>query len=734
MQRDEHAAGHRADSRRVRPSQPGTVHPLPQADGRPSGSPVADDLVPDLPASIGQGALDALHAGGVCPRLPFDLVPDPGCRSRAGSLRALVRTYAAVSPLPPDGIPSDSASPAASRGAARDGVTDHPAYGARTFLDATSSPARRRGRPADSATAPSRIGPTSPGPRVGSAVSFSDRTATDHTANQAMSHSDPSVELDPEQSRQRGKHRAAGRDLDWRGVADPLGGVAEAGAPAEQQMPSAALRHTSMTSAKTLPAGQHSVHTSHPGGHLVRRFAAIPPRDRHALQLAEVSLCPVRRRPSAARPVARGHHVAGLLPPPARPRRGHDDSECRRRQPARSPPRPPAAGPPRSAGLAAPGKPQLSRQRQPAVPRRPTTSSSRPPPRPPIPALQRNVVTGALLPSPARDHCPARRRQERQQHPIVSFASPVGAGVAGSAAPTRKKKALARHAYRLVARGSESGEDQVLDLPAPRLCLTTRFDPVRTLDIGAGPSPRRRAGWPPGPNTRPRCWWWCPGCRTLRRGSRRSPGHAPGRRSPPGPDCRVTRRRPQRRVRPQPDSGVRTRILRHSSQRSTSSGSACLMLFRSTVFSERWQPSHRPPRSAAAPTPPCCCAHPSYRSSRSWAPRWPRPPGDRPPCWPVGDLGQRGVPAASDHVPGGGDLLPLGRGRPRLPWAASWRSMTSSTISSRSDCLRVSETISDCRFSSSRGTRPARRRAAGGPGRCGCVPDRRLPPPCPARA
>ena len=52
-----------------------------------------------------------------------------------------------------------------------------------------------------------------------------------------------------------------------------------------------------------------------------------------------------------------------------------------------------------------------------------------------------------------------------------------------------------------------------------------------------------------------------------------------------------------------PESGVRTRIRRHSSQRSTSSSSAARMRFRSTVFRVRWQPSHRPPRRAAAPTP-----------------------------------------------------------------------------------------------------------------------------------
>ena len=48
------------------------------------------------------------------------------------------------------------------------------------------------------------------------------------------------------------------------------------------------------------------------------------------------------------------------------------------------------------------------------------------------------------------------------------------------------------------------------------------------------------------------------------------------------------------------------------------------------------------------------------------------------------------------------------------PWAVSWRSITSSTISSRSDWRRCSDSTSDCRFSSSLGedTWPASSRGA----------------------
>jgi hypothetical protein len=55
-----------------------------------------------------------------------------------------------------------------------------------------------------------------------------------------------------------------------------------------------------------------------------------------------------------------------------------------------------------------------------------------------------------------------------------------------------------------------------------------------------------------------------------------------------------------------PDSAVRTRIRRHSSQRMTSSGSASRSSLISTLLSSRRQPPHRRWRSSAAPTPPCC--------------------------------------------------------------------------------------------------------------------------------
>ncbi len=72
------------------------------------------------------------------------------------------------------------------------------------------------------------------------------------------------------------------------------------------------------------------------------------------------------------------------------------------------------------------------------------------------------------------------------------------------------------------------------------------------------------------------------------------------------PSDPMTRRQLLPRPSHSPDSGVRTRMRRHSSQRITSSGSAARMWFRSTVLRARWHPSQRPRRSAAAPTPPCC--------------------------------------------------------------------------------------------------------------------------------
>ena len=53
-----------------------------------------------------------------------------------------------------------------------------------------------------------------------------------------------------------------------------------------------------------------------------------------------------------------------------------------------------------------------------------------------------------------------------------------------------------------------------------------------------------------------------------------------------------------------PDSAVRTRMRRHSSQRSTSSSGADRMRWISTGFSSSWQPPQRRWCSAAAPMPP----------------------------------------------------------------------------------------------------------------------------------
>ena len=52
-----------------------------------------------------------------------------------------------------------------------------------------------------------------------------------------------------------------------------------------------------------------------------------------------------------------------------------------------------------------------------------------------------------------------------------------------------------------------------------------------------------------------------------------------------------------------PESDTRMRIRRQSSQRTTASSASSRIRFRSVVDSSMWQPSQRPRRSAAAPTP-----------------------------------------------------------------------------------------------------------------------------------
>jgi hypothetical protein len=106
-----------------------------------------------------------------------------------GSLRTLVVSYTAVSPLPPDESGGGLFSVALSRGSPRVGVTDHPAL---------RSPDLPRRRPE------TQVAPRPPGqlarcslkdrryrpdwPRC--AVSLSDLTMAGPSANQAISHSD----------------------------------------------------------------------------------------------------------------------------------------------------------------------------------------------------------------------------------------------------------------------------------------------------------------------------------------------------------------------------------------------------------------------------------------------------------------------------------------------------------------------------------------------------------------
>ena len=110
-----------------------------------------------------------------------------------------------------------------------------------------------------------------------------------------------------------------------------------------------------------------------------------------------------------------------------------------------------------------------------------------------------------------------------------------------------------------------------------------------------------------------------------------------------------------------PDSGVRTRMRRQFSQRSTSSGGAAWAARSSAPISSSRQPSHRRCRSIAAPTPPEAARTFSYRASRSAG----SPVGEPGPGLGVGgglgvDLGERLVPGLLRLGPGRGHLLHLG--------------------------------------------------------------------------
>ena len=114
------AAGERA-------CRPGSVHPLARADGHPSGTAVAGSLVRSTrehragrPQSLAQVPRPG-RRGTLLTLLRVGFTEPPG------SLRALVVSYTAVSPLPPDCSGGGLFSVALSRGSPRVGVTDHPA-------------------------------------------------------------------------------------------------------------------------------------------------------------------------------------------------------------------------------------------------------------------------------------------------------------------------------------------------------------------------------------------------------------------------------------------------------------------------------------------------------------------------------------------------------------------------------------------------------------------------------
>ena len=277
----------------------------------------------------------------------------------------------------------------------------------------------------------------------------------------------------------------------------------------------------------------------------------------------------------------------------------------------------------------------------------------------------------------------------------------------------------------------------MLDLPAPGHLLDHQLGVHPHLDVGAGG--QVRSGAQAGDQARVLGHVVGGGAQAvaqLRPASRRSPRRAPGRRSRPGPDCRASRRRPRRRARSQPGLGVRTRIRRHSSQRSTSSGSAARSGSGPRCSARGGSP--RTGRRAARPRrPPVLCAHPSRTGPAGpAAPRWPRPPGGRPPCPPARRSRPARRPAGRDHVAlVARDLRPLGRGGP----AAALRGLLAlhhvehdllevGLPAGQRDDLRLQV----LQFAGGRDL--CRRPAAGGPGRSGCGPDRRRPRPCPAPA
>ena len=135
------------------------------------------------------------------------------------------------------------------------------------------------------------------------------------------------------------------------------------------------------------------------------------------------------------------------------------------------------------------------------------------------------------------------------------------------AAPTCRSPATA--AARSRARSASGRMSGCLIFQRPDICSTTSLESIRTSTVAVGSSSRTASS----PAIRPRY-----SATLLRRDAdvlgelaQHLAGLArPGRRRrrPPGPGCRGSRRRPRRRTGvTDPDSAVRTRIRRHSSQR-----------------------------------------------------------------------------------------------------------------------------------------------------------------------
>ena len=258
----------------------------------------------------------------------------------------------------------------------------------------------------------------------------------------------------------------------------------------------------------------------------------------------------------------------------------------------------------------------------------------------------------------------------------------------------------------------------------PDICSTTSLESIRTSTSRPGRSRARPRARRPARSTPPRC------CVAVPMDSARSASTSPVSRVA---HERAVRRRPgvaaraavglddeARRLTARPDSAVRTRIRRHSSQRSTSSRRRARMPAISTAFElepAALAPALVQPGRAHAAVVGADLLVRAVRSSGG--------PGDQSARCARHELAVLGVDArrarrrASSMTASTRDCeLGTARARERGERgaaASSSRSMTSSSTSSSSDWRRASDASSCCRFSQllGRGHRAGVQRLAG---------------------